>query len=464
MKSAIINLHNQLKSGKVTAKQLVDNAKALADKYAFTNSIITPVFKPSGFEFDPKNLLSHIPYSLKDNVTTQGIRTTAGSKFLSDYVPPYNATVYGILKVNGCSLISKDSMDEFGLGGTGLHCFTGVVKNPWDPQRISGGSSSGSVVNVATGVSTFAIGTDTGDSIRRPASIVGVVGYKPTYGAISRYGVLPYAPSFDHVGIITKYVTDTVIVAQEVIKHDPKDYTSCSTLTDINLKNLKKQEHIKFVVIRNLIDLLEPNKQEIFNNFVNKLEDKGHEVINAELDIELLNSLLFAYKTLTFSEAYSCYSNLQGITFGKSEAKDGDDYFSALVRSRTAGLGDEIKRRFVIGSFLTTKENSQGIVAAARGIRHLAQNAQLSLLKKGDCVLMPSIEGIAKLMDDRSRGSNYDDWLMLDNFSGTPSITIPFTKIDNMPWGLSLSCDIYQDMKLLNIAYTLEDIIGGDHE
>lgn len=464
MKSLIFDIHEQLKSGKITPNELISNAKSLADKFHFTNSIITPIFKPTESEFNPDNLLSCIPYSLKDNITTEGILTTGGSKFLTNYIPPYNASVYGLLKTNGATLLCKDALDEFGLGGTGLLCFTGPVCNPYDKTKCVGGSSSGSVVNVATGISAFAIGTDTGDSIRRPSSLVGVVGYKPTYGAISRYGVMPYAPSFDHVGIISKYVADTVIVAQTLIKHDPKDYTSTTMIKDVKLNNLKEQKGIKFVIITNLLKMLDEKKQKLFNKLINKLKTQGHTIVEAQLDKRILDALDFAYEVLTYTEAYSCYSSLQGITFGKNEGTDSDNYEQTLFKSRTLNMGSEIKKRFVIGAFLTTKENVKKTTHIARCIRHMAQDAQLTLLKQGDCILMPSICTTALDLKDLSRPNNYDDWLMLDNFSGTPSITIPFTKIDNLPWGITICCDIYQDMKLLNIAYTLENMIGDDHE
>ncbi|MCQ3908475.1 MAG: amidase family protein [Mycoplasmoidaceae bacterium] len=409
MKSLILDLHEQLKSGKVTPDQLVANAKALADKYAFTNSIITPIFKTDGTKFDEKNLLSCIPYSLKDNVTTEGIITTGGSKFLSNYIPPYNASVYGLLKINGATLLCKDALDEFGFGGTGTHCFTGPVCNPYDKTRRVGGSSSGSVVNVATGVSTFAIGTDTGDSVRRPASLVGVVGYKPTYGAISRYGVLPYAPSFDHVGIISKYVADSVIVAETLIKHDPKDYTSTTMIKDVKLDNLRQQKAIKFVIISNLIQMLDEDKQALFNKLIEQLKAQGHLIVEAELDKKVLDSLSFAYKVLTYTEGYSCYSSLQGITFGRNEGLDTDNYEQSLIKSRTLNIGNEVKRRFVIGTFLTTKENMAKMTLAARCIRHMAQDAQLALLKQGDCILMPSLTSTAQVMEDFSKPNNYDD-------------------------------------------------------
>ncbi|MCQ3907980.1 MAG: amidase family protein [Mycoplasmoidaceae bacterium] len=265
------------------------------------------------------------------------------------------------------------------------------------------------MVNVACGISTFAIGTDTGDSIRRPASFLGVVGYKPTYGAISRYGVLPYAPSFDHVGIITKYVADAAIVASYLIKHDPKDYTSCARIKDVKLENLKTLPTIKFVVIRNLIEMLEIPQQELFNNLLNKLKEAGHIVVEQTINLDILKSIAFAYKVLTYTEGYSCYSNLQGITFGRNVGSDEDDYFKSLIKSRTEGIGDEVKRRFVIGAFLTTKENSQKITLAARSIRHMVQDIQLNLINQGDCIMMPTVNGIARRFDERTTATNYDD-------------------------------------------------------
>ncbi|MCQ2747971.1 MAG: Asp-tRNA(Asn)/Glu-tRNA(Gln) amidotransferase subunit GatA [Mycoplasmoidaceae bacterium] len=409
MKSVILKLHDQLVNNQTTPQKLVDDAKALADKYSFTNSIITPIFKVSDVPFNKDNLLSCIPYSLKDNISTQGIRTTGGSKFLETYIPPFNSTVYGILKVNGASLISKDSLDEYGLGGTGLYCFTGVVRNPLNKERRTGGSSSGSVANVASGINAFAIGSDTGDSIRRPASLTGIVGYKPTYGAISRYGVFPYAPSFDHVGILSKYVADATIVASYLIKHDPKDYTSSKAIKDVKLENLKKIEHIKFVVIKNMIEMFDQDKQKLFNDLCAKLKSLGHTIVKTTIDLNILDASNFAYKTLTYSEAYSCYSNLQGITFGRNVGKDTDDYFTSLIKSRSEGIGKELKRRFIIGAFLTTKENNEGITSDARSIRHHIQNVHENLLKQGDCILMPSVYGVAKKIEDLSPNLNYDN-------------------------------------------------------
>ncbi len=463
MKSVILSLREKLAKG-TNPQLLVDEMKKKANEFASINSIITPIFPTVTEQYDQKKMLSCIPYSLKDNISTEGIKTTAGSKFLNDYVPPFNATVYELLKQQGAILLAKDAMDEFGLGGSGIHCAYGLVYNPLDKSKIMGGSSSGSVANVVTGISAFAIGTDTGDSIRRPASFGGVVGFKPSYGAISRYGVLPYAPSFDHVGIITKYVADATIVASQLIKHDPKDSTSYNKLRNVSIDELKPLKKIQFVYIKNFVDMLCPNQSNDFKDLINKLEKSGHFVKSVEVNPEILKSIAFAYKVLTYTEGYSCYSNLQGITFGLHNYLPDDTYEQSLIKARTKGIGNEVKRRFVIGAFLTTKENYMNITLAARSIRKQVQDIELDLLKQGDCILMPSVSGVALDIKDPHNQSDYDNWLMFSNFSGTPSITIPFKTMEKMPWGLTISADMYQDMKLLQIAYTLEEMIGGKHE
>lgn len=464
MKSQIIDLHNKYLSGNQTPENVCANAKALYEKHKDLNSVITPIFASKNLKFKKDELLSCIPYSLKDNISTCGIKTTGGSKFLSKYIPPYSATVYELLQKTGAMLLSKDNMDEFGLGGTGLHSAYGIVKNPYDQKRISGGSSSGSTVNVATGMSLFAIGTDTGDSVRRPASLCGIVGYKPTYGAISRYGVLPYSPSLDHVGILAKYVADATIVAEKIFKHDVKDNTSTNLIKDVKLVNLKQQEKINFVVLKDALTLLEGKYALKFQNLLKKLQSLGHKITYVDIDTKLLHALAFVYRVVSYVEAYSCYSNLTGFTFGTDISDPKDSYDQTLFKNRTEGLGLEVKKRFVIGAYLSDKTHFDILSSSARKLRRQFQDKELQILDKGDCILMPSVCGIAPTIEHYTSDNYYDDWLMMSNMSGTPSITIPFAKIDNMPWGLTVVTDVYKDMKLLNIAYSLENIIGDDNE
>ena len=192
------------------------------------NAIVTKVALKD--DFKQNQSLSGIPFIAKDNFTTKGIKTTASSKILANFVPCYSATVIQDLEKAGAVLAGKSALDELGMGGHGLYAATGPVLNPWDPTRIPGGSSSGSASLVAAGVVPFALGSDTGDSIRKPAAYCGIVGYKPTYGLISRYGVIPYAPSLDTVGYFTRSVQDSLLLARLLCRHDPLDFTSATTV------------------------------------------------------------------------------------------------------------------------------------------------------------------------------------------------------------------------------------------
>ena len=257
-KSLILDLHNDLINGKKTIKDIVDNVKKIHDKISITNSIITSTINSvdinklqTELKNNEDNLLYAIPYSLKDNVSTKDILSTGGSLFLSNYVPPFSATIYNLLLNKQALLTSKASLDEFGLGGTGTYCYTGDVLNYYDNTRITGGSSSGSVNLVASGADLFSIGTDTGDSIRHPSSFLGTVGYKPTYGIISRYGIFPYSPSLDHVGVIANYVADCAIVADTLVQYDENDYTSQKIEKNF-YKNLKEEKALTFNVIKDI--------------------------------------------------------------------------------------------------------------------------------------------------------------------------------------------------------------------
>ena len=221
----IDDIRNNLDNGNVTSEMLFEEATSKAKKYQDEyNSFITIMDKKE--EIEGNSILRGIPYALKDNISTKGILTTASSNILKDYIPLYDATIYKKLKESGAVLMGKTVLDELAMGGTGTTGHTGVVKNPWDKTRMIGGSSAGSAASVALGIVPFAIGSDTGDSIRKPAAYGGVVGYKPTYGRISRYGLFAFASSLDHLGVFARSVKDASYVMDIVKGHDEKDMTS----------------------------------------------------------------------------------------------------------------------------------------------------------------------------------------------------------------------------------------------
>ena len=221
----IDEIRNNLDNGNVTSEMLFDEATSKAKKYQDEyNSFVTIMDNKE--ELEGNSILRGIPYALKDNISTKGILTTASSNILKDYIPLYNATVYKKLKESGAVLMGKTVLDELAMGGTGTTGHTGIVRNPWNKDRMIGGSSAGSAAAVALGIVPFAIGSDTGDSIRKPAAYGGVVGYKPTYGRISRYGLFAFASSLDHVGVFARSVKDVSYVMDVIKGHDSKDMTS----------------------------------------------------------------------------------------------------------------------------------------------------------------------------------------------------------------------------------------------
>lgn len=291
MKSNILDLHKKLVDKSITAKDLLIESRAKNKEMYDTNSVVNAIYdyaieKADSIVVNENDLLAGIPYVLKDNIVTKGLITTAGSKFLLSFIPPYDSTIHTILSNQNALLVSKANMDEFGMGGTGTYSGVrdGIVKNGFNPEYTTGGSSSGSANLVAKGIVPFSLGTDTGDSIRRPASLMGVVGYKPTYGLISRYGVIPYAPSFDTVGFFTQYVADCAILGSKLFALDNKDYT-CQELdhSDALFTNLAVKEQISFGVIKGLEEKLNGEIKDLYLACLEKVKSK-YQIVEIDID------------------------------------------------------------------------------------------------------------------------------------------------------------------------------------
>jgi aspartyl-tRNA(Asn)/glutamyl-tRNA(Gln) amidotransferase subunit A len=315
MKSRILTLHEEIIKGNKTIINIIDDACHKAELSKNTNSLITNTFIEAkqqaqelqkNVESGVDNLLYGIPYALKDNVCTKGIRTTSGSNFLKDFIPPYNATIYEIFNRQKAIMIGKSNLDEFGMGGSGIYSAFGTVPHVDDHERIAGGSSSGSVSLVGTNVVPFSIGTDTGDSSRRPATLVGVVGYKPTYGLISRYGVTPYAPSLDHVGIIATSVIDIAIVSQYLVMFDPKDFTSQKIGDSKFYANLKMTDKLTIGLIKDAEKYLSKDVLSTYLDCIELLKKNGHTIKYVEFANEYLNAIGTIYSIISFAEANSC--------------------------------------------------------------------------------------------------------------------------------------------------------------
>ncbi|MDR3163827.1 MAG: Asp-tRNA(Asn)/Glu-tRNA(Gln) amidotransferase GatCAB subunit A [Mycoplasmataceae bacterium] len=460
----LINLNTQIidlvNLSQIQEAKIKNTNAIIFDNYPNAKSVALDLQKDIDLHRD--NLLYGIPYSLKDNICTKDIITTGGSKFLKDFIPPYSATVYELLQTKKAILVSKSNLDEFGMGGTGLYSFNGYVYNFHNHDHITGGSSSGAVDQVASGSVAFAIGTDTGDSIRRPASFAGVVGYKPSYGLVSRYGVLPYAPSLDHVGIISSYVTDAAIVADTIIKFDDKDYTS-QKLSNINLyKNLKTLNNIKFLVFDDIDDYLNPDVKKSYYRALDALTKAGHKIKKVSFQSIILQSLRTVYMIISYAEGSSCYANMTGIPFGLNAG--GSNYDDIITNNRTQGLGSHVKHRLVIGAYITQAKHFHTIFQRSQKIRTLIIDEINRILDQGDCFLCPSASSIAPKIKDILAGKDsatlVDDLLLFANFAGLPSITVPHSKINNMPIGLNITCKQFADQLALNVALTMEEIFN----
>lgn len=466
---SVLELRKLLDNKEVTTLELFNNSRRLAMKLNEDyNNFVTILDK---LEYNPNknSLLNGIPYALKDNFSTKDILTTGSSNILKDYIPIYNSTVYQKLINAGCVLVGKTTLDELAMGGTGTTCHTGVVRNIWDKKRMVGGSSSGSANAVASGIVPFAIGSDTGDSVRKPASYVGIVGFKPTYGRISRYGLFAFASSLDHVGIFARNVKDVAIVTDVLKGKDTNDMTS---LEDDNIKyadNLDNEiKGRKLFYIKEVINVKTNNKEteEIIKKFmdnIDKLRELGFVIEEVSIDKKLLEAVYPTYNIISCAEATSNNANLTGILYGPRSDKDNIN--DMIFDARTKGFSELIKRRFVIGSYVLQKENQDKLFLNACRVRRIIVDKINDLFKEYDGYILPT-SGIAPLLEDASDKLTeeyliLENHLQIGNFGGFPSITIPCGYVNNMPISINLTGRAKEDSLVLNMAYHISNKLGN---
>ncbi len=466
MEKSIEELHELLVSGQVTSDELVkESLKRSHEVQEKCNAFVTILDDAKGMKVTD-NLLSGIPYGVKDNYSTKDILSTGSSNTLKDYVPFFNATAVEKLDAAGAVKVNKTAMDEFGMGGTGTTAHTGIQRNPWDITRMCAGSSSGSAAAVAAGVYPYALGSDTGDSIRKPAAYCGIVGYKPTYGMISRYGLFAFASSLDHCGVLTRSVRDAAIVVDQMKGLDINDMTSwdSSKIKLLEACNGNVQG-MKVCYIKEICDkskYTEKETLEHLDNFFAALENLkklGVTVDEVSVDEVLLKAQPSVYVVLSCAEATSNMSNLTGIVFGPRG--EGDNYRDMMKDHRTKGFSPLIKRRFVIGSYVLQKENQEKYFKNAQRVRRLLVDRWKEIFVDYDAVILPVGSGPAKHLDSdldmvEQNASFLEEHLQIGNFGGFPSITIPDGFVSNLPVGINITGNCYEDEKVLNLAYALE--------
>lgn len=464
----IEKLHEMLKNGEITSEELVKESLQKSKEIEEKCNAFALILDDAKGSRVTDNLLSGIPYGIKDNYSTKDIESCASSNTLTGYVPFFDATVIAKLKSAGAVATNKTAMDEFGMGGTGTTAKTGVIRNPWDTRRMCAGSSSGSAAAVAAGVYPYALGSDTGDSIRKPAAYCGIVGYKPTYGMISRYGLFPFASSLDHCGVLTRNVTDAAIVTDVIKGQDEKDMTSWDSSKInlyVNLKDDLKSRKLCYVKEIVSLDNYENPSEELkshlnnFMNVINNLKKAGVEIEEVSVDKTLLDAVASCYVVISCAEATSNMSNLTGINFGPRG--NANNIYEAMKDHRTKGFSPLIKRRFVIGSYVLQRENQDKYFNNAKRVRRLIVNKWKELFKDYDAVILPVGSGPAPFLEKSKNtlagGSKIlEEHLQIGNFGGFPSITIPDGFVNGLPVGLNITGNCYEDQTVLNIAYGIE--------
>lgn len=448
-------------------KDALEKAKSLQDKL---NAVVTFCDVEEQLKelnaIDSNASMYGMPIVLKDNVNTKGIRTTASSRILDNYVPVYNAAIVDKLKAAGAIIIAKASMDELGMGGTNKNAYTGKVNNPWDTDRISGGSSGGSAVLVASGCVPFAIGTDTGDSIRKPAAFNGIIGMKPTYGRISRYGIIPYASSLDHVGYFTTAIEDAAKALEVLAGRDDRDMTSSNKEVEAYAANINDDiKGKKIAVLENVQQgVVNPEVKANFDALIKSLEEKGAIVERVHFDDKLMKAILPVYYIIANAEATANHSNLDGIRFGMRE--DGASVEEVMINSRTKGLCSYVRKRFVIGSFSLFEENQEKIFRKAQKVRRLIVEELENCLKDFDVVMANASSDVAPLAEE-SKEEHLDqdalvaeNFMAIGNFSGYPSMTMPTGFVGGLPIGINMTAKPFEEQTLFNIGKAIEEITG----
>ena len=466
----IKEIHEALVAKKVTPLELV--LESLKRAKEDVNNCFEYICEKEAIEFaktlgepEEDNLLWGIPYLLKDNFSTKDIPTTASSNILKNYVPVFDATVVTKLKAKKAILIGKTTLDELAMGGTGTSGHLGITYNPYDAkkERLCGGSSCGSAAGVSSCITPFSIGSDTGDSVRKPASFNGLVGIKPTWGRISRYGLFSFANSLDHVAYFTRSVEDSAIILNALAGRDDRDMTSSYEKVE-NYVDFLPTKGSKIAVIKEIIDSVHDEFYvKEFYEFIDNLKAQGYVVDVVSMDEKLLRAVLPVYFVISCAEAGSNNANLDGIKFGVR--KDGNSYDEIMKNSRSEGFGELIKRRFILGSFALFAENKDDLFFRAQKARRLIVDAYNKILSEYDAVLAPAAPSIAPKFTDSSEklSSNYliaDNHLAIQNFAGLPSLTLPLCFENGMPIGINITTKIFEERKIFSICRDFEEIIG----
>lgn len=407
-------------------------------------------------------VLAGVPVVIKDNICTKGLRTTAGSTSLHAFVPPYSATVIERLEAAGAVIIAKANLDEFGMGGSCEHSLIGACSNAWDSTRIAGGSSGGSAVAVAAGVAPIALGTDTGGSVRRPAALNGVLGYKPTYGVLSRYGVIAFASSLDQVGVLARSNRDVALAMQVMAGRDSRDATSiaepevdfASALEDVDLTG------VRIGVLQEMLG--EGNSDGVrtaFASMMARLQDLGATV----RDVSLPHSRhgVAAYYLVAPAEASSNLARYDGMIYSHRAGENALGQAEVMMRSRGQGFGEEVRRRVLIGTYALSAGYYDAYYGKALKVRRLIADDFTQAFEDVDLIATPTATAVAYKVgakDDNPLSAYLDDIsTVLANLAGIGALSVPAGRAEHdLPCGVQFHAPALADARLFKLSYALE--------
>ena len=413
-------------------------------------------------------ILAGIPAAIKDNILIRGAKATAASKILENYIAPYDATVIKKLKEEEAVFIGKTNMDEFAMGSSTENSGFGPTKNPVDLKRVPGGSSGGSAAAVKVGFCVYALGSDTGGSIRQPASFCGVVGFKPSYGAVSRHGLIAMASSLDQIGPITKNVDDAAIIFEAIRGGDELDSTSVHREWE-DFSNPIDIEEIKIGVPREYFTHgLDKDIEKNIRAVIAKLEKEGVKI--KEISLPYSEWALAAYYIIMPAEVSANLARFDGMKYGFSEIKNSklkiQNLLDVYLKSRGEGFGDEVRRRIMLGTYILSAGYYDAYYKKAQKVRRLIKAEFDNVFKSVDIILTPTTPSTAFKFGEKTSDplSMYlaDIYTVSVNLAGAPAISLPCGEANGLPVGLQLIGKNFEDVKLLQIAKLIETIIKED--
>lgn len=448
-------------------KETIEQVKAVDGELGAFNSLCEEQAIETAKNVDEKiangekiPALAGIPLALKDNMNYKGSKTTASSKILENFVSPYDATVVKKLKENFIPIIGKTNLDEFAMGSSNENSAFKNVKNPWDLNKVPGGSSGGSAAAVAGFESTISLGSDTGGSIRLPASFCGIVGLKPTYGRVSRYGLIAFASSLDQIGPFARSVEDAALLLEIISGYDKNDSTSLNLPVPNYAAALKKDiKGLKIGVIKELLgEGVAPDVKKAIENAIDTYKSLGAEIV--EISLPLLKHSIGVYYIVATAEASSNLARFDGVKYGH-RTPDAKNLLEMYTKTRAEGFGDEVKRRIMLGTYALSSGYYDAYYKKAQQVRHLIKNDFDKVFETVDVLLSPTCPytafEIGSKVEDPLSMYLTDIGTISANLAGIPGMSIP-CGFDNsgMPVGMQLLAPALQEEKLLNIAYNFE--------